>query len=120
MDLSNLINSIGGGQGQVDPARLTAGVREVFESKGGVHGLLATLRAGGLGGAVDSWISTGSNEPVEPQKLGAALGPDTVNQLSTKTGISIESLLPLLAAFLPMIIDHLTPDGQVPQGGQAG
>jgi uncharacterized protein YidB (DUF937 family) len=120
MDLSNVLGGIGGEPGQVDPSRLIAGVQEVFESKGGVDGLVSSLRAGGLGGVVDSWVSTGSNEPVEPQKLGAALGPDTVNQLSAKTGISVESLLPLLAAFLPMIIDHLTPDGQVPKGGQAG
>ena len=80
---------------------------------------ISTLRAGGLGGVVDSWVSTGSNEPVEPQQLGAALGPDTVNQLSAKTGLSVEALLPLLAGFLPMIIDHLTPGGKVPQGGAA-
>jgi uncharacterized protein YidB (DUF937 family) len=120
MDPLNLFGGIGGGEGQVDPAKLTAGVQEVFDSKGGVQGLVASLRAGGLGGAVDSWISTGSNEPVDPEKLGAALGPDTVNQLSAKTGVSVETLLPLLAAYLPMIIDYLTPDGEVPQRGQAG
>ena len=32
---------------------------------------------------------------------------------------TVETLLPLLAALLPMIIDQLTPDGQVPQGGPA-
>ena len=122
MDLSNLLSGLGGSGGAagVDPARLTEGVQEVFASKGGVDGLLGTLRAGGLGGAVDSWVSTGSNEPVEPQRLGAALGPDTVNQLSSKTGLSVEMLLPLLATFLPMIIDHLTPDGKEPQTGADG
>ena len=56
MDLSNLLSGLGGsgGAGGVDPARLTEGVQEVFASKGGVDGLLGTLRAGGLGGAVDS------------------------------------------------------------------
>jgi uncharacterized protein YidB (DUF937 family) len=120
MDLSNLLGGFGAGGAQVDPNRLVSGVQEVFASKGGVDGLISSLRAGGLGGVVDSWVSTGTNQPVEPQELGAALGPDTVNQLSTKTGLSIETLLPLLAAFLPMIIDHLTPNGQVPQGGAAG
>ena len=64
-------------------------------------------------------MSTGANEPVEPQRLGSALGADTVNELSAKTGLSIESLLPMLAMFLPMIINHFTPDGQVPKGGTA-
>lgn len=120
MDLSNLLGGIGAGGAQVDPNRLISGVQEVFASKGGVEGLTSSLRAGGLGGVVDSWISTGTNQPVEPQQLGAALGPDTLNQLSAKTGLSIDTLLPLLAAFLPMIIDHLTPDGHVPAGGAAG
>ena len=78
---------------------------------------MAKLRAGGLGGAVDSWISTGQNQPVDPAKLGEALGPETVQQLSSGSGIDAGQLLPMLAAFLPKIIDMLTPDGQVPSGG---
>ena len=120
MDLSNLLGGITGGAGAVDPGKLIAGVQEVFASKGGVDGLIQTLKAGGLGGVVDSWVSTGSNEPVEPQQLGAALGPDTVNQLSATTGLSVAALLPLLASFLPMIIDHLTPGGNLPKGGGVG
>lgn len=120
MDLSNLLRSLGGGEGQVDPSKLISGVQEVFASKGGVDGLVSSLKAGGLGGVVDSWISTGSNQPVEPNQLGAALGPDTMNQLSAKTGLSIEMLLPLLATFMPMIIDHLTPGGNLPKGGGVG
>ena len=32
------------------------------------------------------------------------------------SGLDIQALLPLLAAFLPQIIDMLTPDGQAPYG----
>jgi uncharacterized protein YidB (DUF937 family) len=69
---------------------------------------------------VDSWISTGANQPVDPQQLGSALGPDTTAQLAQKTGLSIEALLPILAAVLPLVIDHLTPGGQLPPGGGIG
>ncbi|MEO5939434.1 MAG: YidB family protein, partial [Candidatus Limnocylindrales bacterium] len=117
MDFSSLLSGLGGAEGAIDPNKLVGGVQEVFASQGGVDGLLAKLRAGGLGGHVDSWVSTGENQPVEPAQLGAALGPDTVNQLSSSTGISIQSLLPMLAAFLPMIISHLTPNGQAPKPG---
>ena len=118
MDLSNLLSTLGGAEGGVDPSKLVGGVQEVFETQGGVDGLLAKLRAGGLGNHVDSWVSTGPNQPVEPAQLGAALGPDTVNQLAAKSGVSIEKLLPMLAAFLPMIISHLTPTGQAPKAGE--
>jgi uncharacterized protein YidB (DUF937 family) len=110
MDVSSLLTGI-------DPAQLTNTVRDVFASQGGVNGLLDRLRGAGLGPQVDSWISTGSNEPIEPQRLGEALGPETVNQLSASSGLSIQVLLPLLAQFLPMIIDRLTPDGQAPAPG---
>jgi uncharacterized protein YidB (DUF937 family) len=119
MDFSDLLSGLGGAEGGADPAKLIGGVQEVFASQGGVDGLLAKLRAGGLGGVVDSWVSTGENQPVEPAQLGAALGPDTVNQLSARTGLSIQSLLPMLATFLPMIISHLTPNGQAPKPGEA-
>jgi uncharacterized protein YidB (DUF937 family) len=119
MDFSNLLSGLGAAGGGVDPARLVGGVQEVFATQGGVDGLIARLRAGGLGNHVDSWVSTGANEPVEPAQLGAALGPDTVNRLSASTGLSIQTLLPMLAAFLPLIIDHLTPTGKAPKPGEA-
>lgn len=118
MDFSNLLSGLGGADGGADPTKLIGGVQDVFASQGGVDGLLAKLRAGGLGEHVDSWVSTGENKPVEPAQLGAALGPATVNQLASKTGISIESLLPMLAGFLPMIINALTPNGQAPKAGE--
>ena len=75
---------------------------------------------GGLGDAVDSWISTGENKSVEPAAIGQALGPETVQQLATGSGISAGELLPMLAAFLPKIVDMLTPKGHVPSGGLGG
>jgi uncharacterized protein YidB (DUF937 family) len=121
MDLSSLVNSLSGaaGAGGQDPMAALSGVQQAIEQHGGVDGLLQKLREGGLGSVVDSWVGTGPNQPVEPQQLGAALGPDTVNQLSATTGMSIQSLLPMLAAILPMIITHLTPNGQAPKPGES-
>ena len=113
-----LVDRPGGGRRR--SAQLASAVQETFASKGGVDGLLTTLRQGGLGGAVDSWISTEPNQAVEPQQLGAALGPGNVDQIAAKSGLSVEMLLPLLATFLPMIIDMLTPDGNAPKTGADG
>ena len=65
-------------------------------------------------------MSTGANQPVAPEALGQALGPDTVQQLSSGSGIDIGQLLPMLAAFLPQIVNMLTPNGSVPSGGLNG
>lgn len=105
--------------GAPDMAAL-AGLGQAVQAAGGIDGILDKLRAGGLGAEVDSWISTGQNQSVEPAAVGQALGPETVQQLASGSGISAGQLLPMLAAFLPQIVDMLTPDGQVPSGGLAG
>jgi len=119
MDFSNLLGGLTGpaADTDADPAAAAAGRAAMVDQHGGVDGLLQKLRAGGLGDQVDSWVSTGPNEPVEPEQLQRALGHDTVSQLSSSTGISIQSLLPILATFLPPLINHLTPRGQAPQPG---
>ena len=93
------------------------GLGQAVQAAGGIDGILDKLRAGGLGDEVDSWISTGQNKSVEPAAVGQALGPETVQQLASGAGISAGQLLPMLATFLPQIVDMLTPKGQVPSGG---
>ncbi len=68
---------------------------------------------------MSSWVSTGPNKPVDPNALGAALGPDKVQQMAGQSGLDVGALLPVLAAALPTVIDAITPDGQVPKGNAA-
>jgi len=120
-DLSGLLDSLGGETaGSGGTGDIAGALGGLIGSEGGLEGLLAQLRDAGLGDQVQSWVGTGANEPVDPDQLAGALGPDTVNQLSSQTGIDVASLLPMLAAFLPTIINALTPDGRVPSGGGAG
>lgn len=114
-DLSGLMGNLGSG-GSPDAAKLGDLARAV-QDEGGLDGLMGQLRGAGLGDAVDSWVGGGPNAAVDPQQLGAALGDDEVQRLSAKSGLDIGALLPLLAAFLPQIINMLTPDGKVPDGG---
>ena len=44
MDLGSAFSNLTGG-GSVDPAQLTTAVGDLFASKGGVDGLIATLRS---------------------------------------------------------------------------
>jgi uncharacterized protein YidB (DUF937 family) len=122
-DLAKVVSDLGGATadaGAADPAAALSGLQHAVQSEGGLDGLMGKLRAAGLGDQVDSWVSTGQNQPVSPEQLSAALGPETVQKLSSSSGIDITKLLPLLAAFLPQIIDMLTPNGQEPAGGLTG
>jgi uncharacterized protein YidB (DUF937 family) len=125
-DLAGMLNQLGGAQPAdagggtataANPAAAMAGLAGAIGSEGGLDSVLDKLRAAGYGDQVDSWISTGENKPIEPQALGAALGDDQVQKLSSSSGISITQLLPLLAAFLPTIVNMLTPKGETPPGG---
>ena len=66
-----------------DPAAALAGLGPALQSAGGIDGVMDKLRGAGLGDKVDSWVSTQPNQQVEPAALGQALGPDTVQQMSS-------------------------------------
>ena len=115
-DLSNLSRGLGP-TGGADVGTTMGDLAGAIDDTGGLDGLVGRLREGGLNDEVDSWVSTGENRSVDPQRLGDALGPETVQRLSNGTGLAINALLPLLAAFLPQLINMLTPNGRTPDGG---
>lgn len=86
---------------------------------GGIQGLAQRLQQAGLGDVVNSWIGTGQNRPVDPRELQEAL-PGEVTDISRQAGVPPQQAGSLLAQLLPRLIDHLTPNGQVPQQDQMG
>jgi uncharacterized protein YidB (DUF937 family) len=64
---------------------------------------------------INSWIGHGQNQPIAPDQLHQALGPDAVNNLSRLTGLPRDQLLAELSHVLPGVVDKLTPNGRVPR-----
>ena len=88
--------------------------------QGGVLGDLAgKFRSAGLGQIFDSWVGDSANRPVAPDDVHRALGHEQVQAMAAQSGMSTGQLLPLLAQYLPKIVDRLTPQGRLPDGGQA-
>jgi len=109
---------VGGLLGQFGAAAGTGdGSPSVTNAIAGLPGLVEHLVSSGLAEQVASWVSKGDNQPVDPQQLGAALGPDKLGQLAQQVGVPVDQLLPALAAALPTVIDALTPDGRMPDAG---
>ena len=75
---------------------------------------MGKLREAGLGDQVDSWVSTGQNQPVTGAQVHQAFGPETLGPIAAKLGISTQELAQKLSGVLPQAIDHLTPNGTVP------
>ncbi len=98
-------------------ASLASAVLSMLSSQsGGISGLVQQFAAKGLGQVVNSWISTGQNLPISPEQIRSTLGSEQVQAIAAKVGISPEAAQNGLAQFLPQIVDHLTPNGEIPQG----
>ncbi|MBV8500595.1 MAG: DUF937 domain-containing protein [Paucibacter sp.] len=110
--------SQGGGQGGADLAGLIGGLLNNGAVQGGLAGLLQQLQAGGLAEHVQSWVSQGANQPVSADQITAALGGagGVLGQLAQHLGQSHADTAGLLAQALPELVNHLTPNGQLPSG----
>jgi len=86
---------------------------------GGLGELLDRFKQSGQGATAESWVRTGPNQPVTPPQLEQAIGPETLETLSTQTGLSREEILARLSRDLPEAVDRYTPHGRLPTQTEA-
>jgi uncharacterized protein YidB (DUF937 family) len=86
---------------------------------GGLGNLLKGLQDSGQGRTAQSWVGTGPNQDIAPNDLAAALGGDTLDELSRRTGMGREELVDGLSQVLPDFVDQLTPNGRLPNAEEA-
>jgi uncharacterized protein YidB (DUF937 family) len=86
---------------------------------GGIGDLVERFRQAGQGEAAESWIKRGPNQQVAPDQLERAIGPDILDDLVQRTGLSRQELLSRLAQVLPEAVDKFTPDGRLPTENEA-
>jgi uncharacterized protein YidB (DUF937 family) len=84
---------------------------------GGLPGLVSAFQQQGFAEVVNSWVSTGLNKTISPQQVQNVLGDSRIQDLASKLGISIPEASMSVAQMLPRVIDHLTPNGQMPASG---
>jgi len=90
-------------------------VNGILEQHGGVQGVVNQFERNGLGPTVRSWVATGANTPISPDEVHRAIGPELLQQLAAKAGMSVPELTQKLAQVLPQAVDHLTPGGSIPK-----
>jgi uncharacterized protein YidB (DUF937 family) len=71
---------------------------------------LKQFQENGHGEVVESWVPPSSNTEINDRQLAQALGPDVLEDLSARTGLSPEELLSRLSRGLPKAVDD-TPNG---------
>lgn len=104
-------------EAESQPSLASAALSMLSNSQtGGISGLAEQFAGQGLGHIVSSWIGTGQNLPITPEQLQKVLGSEQVQAIAAKVGMSPDEVNTGLAQILPQIVDHLTPNGQVPRG----
>ena len=103
--LGSILGSLGG---------LFAGNNPNNAVNDGLGGLLDQFKQNGHGDKAESWVKTGPNEPIAPEQLEKAIGPDVVDSLVKQTGLSRDELLTRLSRTLPDAVDKYTPSGNIP------
>ncbi len=121
----NLGGLFGGGQPapQAQPraamARPRRNRRAVVACSVGSAGLLHQFQQNGMGNVAQSWVGPGPNQPANPTQVTQALGPEIIQQLVQKTGMSEQQILQQLSQELPDAGRQTDPAGTPsdPPGG---
>ena len=101
--------------GGIVGAGMVSVVNSILEQHGGLQGVVGEFEKNGLGPTVRSWVGTGPNQPISPEEVHKALGPDLLRQLAEKSGLSEQDLVQKLSHVLPQAVDKLTPNGTLPK-----
>jgi uncharacterized protein YidB (DUF937 family) len=87
---------------------------------GGLGALLEKFQANGMGDIANSWVSSGPNMPMSSDQFSQVLGHQQVSDLASKFGLSTGDLSAQMSQALPQVVDHLTPEGRLPEGDFGG
>jgi uncharacterized protein YidB (DUF937 family) len=101
--------------GGIVGAGMVSVVSDIMEKHGGLQGVVSEFEKNGLGATVQSWVGTGPNRTISADEVHKALGPELLQQLSAKSGLSVQELVQKLAHVLPQAVDTLTPEGTIPK-----
>lgn len=116
--LDSVVGALAGGQSGDGNPLLNAVMQLINNPQtGGLSGLVRSFQQGGLGDVVNSWVSSGQNLPISAEQVQSVLGGGTLQNIAAQLGVSPEQASGSLAELLPQMVDKLTPNGQVPEGG---
>ena len=103
-----VLGKLGGQQGGMAQVAM-----EIFNNNGGLSGIVDKFKEGGLSEQVASWVGTGENIAVSPEQISNVMGEGAIADMAAKFGLSPEVLSAQIAQYLPIVVDKLTPNGEV-------
>lgn len=117
-DLGGVLGGLGGGSGGPGGGSGTLGallpILGSMLAQGGLSKVLSGFKGQGLGSQADSWVGSGSNEPVSGSQVRQALGDDEIAGIAGKLGVSQDEAAEAVAEVLPRLVDGVSPEGKLP------
>ncbi|MEO6025574.1 MAG: YidB family protein, partial [Candidatus Binatia bacterium] len=83
---------------------------------GGLGAILDGLQRAGFGEQARSWVSSGENQPLPSGALEQIFGQGGLAEIARRAGLSEADTSRGLAQLMPEVVNHVTPNGEVPQG----
>jgi uncharacterized protein YidB (DUF937 family) len=122
---------MGGGLGDIlaqslgrGPATGGAGLGDILGQvlgrggAGGLGGLLEKLGQGGLGAQAQSGVGPGQNMSIQPGAIRDVFGSGGLAAIAQQAGLSEDDAADGLAQLLPEVVNHVTPQGRLPDGDE--
>lgn len=110
---SNVFSKSGGQSGLMEAAISLISNPQI----GGLQGLIKAFQDKGLGDIIASWVSTKPNLPISAEQIQSVFGNEQIQAIAQKLGMDSQAASSGLASVLPTVVDKLTPEGAVPEGG---
>ncbi len=87
----------------------------LIQQNGGLPGILDKFKQAGFADHVASWVGTGANLPIDADSISKVLSNPEIAGIAQKLGVDPSQVSSQLASALPQLINHLTPNGSVPE-----
>jgi len=85
---------------------------------GGLGGLLEQMQRSGYGDQARSWVGTGQNMPITPDALDQIFGQGGMEEIARRAGVTPQEATAGMSELLPEVVNHVTPEGDVPDVDQ--
>jgi uncharacterized protein YidB (DUF937 family) len=108
---------LGGSKGGGSPLAALLPVVTGMLAGGGLGTIMSGLQSAGLEDKAKSWIAKGENKPLSADEVKRVVPAEKIAEVAQKAGVSHDDAAGLIAQALPAVVDHVTPDGHVPDVG---
>ena len=115
--MSGFLSALLGGSNQAGPEQSTA-IANVLQqvlsqNGGGIATLISRFTDAGLGEHVQSWVG-GDQQSITPDHVDRVFTQGEIANWASQAGTDPDRMRNVLAEALPHVVDHATPNGEIP------